>query len=564
MKWLFRPSILVLLSAALAVSAMALVLWPLEDRVAPLAVQRGDQEIVWLYTATSSGPWERFIKGVETVVERLQQDSPDLGITINQQSAFPEETTAVPEVVLSAKRTEGQLRFRWYKLTSNLKTQDWVKALLERRPAPLAIIGGSSSDLGIDLAQSLKRESERQGLGPASPLLLLTTATADDDTGSSNQPVTGIYAGRTFRFCFTNRQMAEAVVDFMWGQNSLRPDADPVWLIYWNDDPYSKDLQQRYLDALRLPAARGAVQDWARSATFAAVGGFPLDGVGIAWGQFRLGALTYSTYIPYSVGTFGRPNRWEVEEAGKLMETKLKDHPHQRRPLLVLPAATQPARRFLRALARFAPAEARRFVVATGDALAFNTLYRDRNFAWPIQDLPFSLLCFYHRNPVDPAAGFPLEEASRGDERNEDGAILAGTEDLLLYMDLLDAIVHASFCRGSDAASAQVPSNAEALKKELSQTRWSKAVDRVSFDPASPLLFDENGNRRSGTGEYIVWLQPILKGREVLPAANLEVWAWMTGNSSSERRWRQQALLPVHYEGYYRQESDLEGEVRSP
>src|SRR5207253_1503719 len=168
-------------------------------------------------------------------------------------------------------------------------------------------------------------------------------------------------------------------------------------------------------DALRLRATRGAAQDWARSASFAAVGGFPLYGVGIAWGQFRLGIPAYSTSIPYSVGTFGRPNRWEVEEAGKLMGKKLREYPDQRRPLLVLPAATQPARRYLRALSRFAPAEAQRFVVATGDALAFNTLYRDRNFAWPIQDLPFSLICFCHRNPVDPAVGFPLEDATRGD-----------------------------------------------------------------------------------------------------------------------------------------------------
>src|SRR5260370_29266313 len=206
MKWLFRPSILVLLSAALAVGAMALVLWPraLDDRAAPLAVLDGDQEIVWLYTATSYGPWERFIKGVETVVERLQLTSSDLGIEIDKQSAFPEETTAVPEVALSSKRTRARLRFRWYKLTSNLKTQDWVKALLERRPAPLAIIGGNSSDLGIRLAQSLKREAEQQMLGPASPLLVLTTATADDDPVSPDQAVTAIPPGPTFPLSFPN------------------------------------------------------------------------------------------------------------------------------------------------------------------------------------------------------------------------------------------------------------------------------------------------------------------------------------------------------------------------
>jgi hypothetical protein len=37
------------------------------------------------------------------------------------------------------------LVFRWYKFTGDWNTQEWVEALLERRPPPLAIIGGSSS-----------------------------------------------------------------------------------------------------------------------------------------------------------------------------------------------------------------------------------------------------------------------------------------------------------------------------------------------------------------------------------------------------------------------------------
>jgi hypothetical protein len=567
MKWLFRPSLLVVVSAALALSAMALVLWPrpLEDKAAPLSVQDGDQEIVWLYAATSPGPWERFIKGVDTVVERLQSASSDLGMEIDKRSAFPAETTTVPEVVLSAKRTMGRLRFRWYKLTSDLKTQDWVQALLERRPPPLAIIGGSSSDLGIELAQSLKDEAMLRNLGSASPLLLLSTATADDDPSKGDRPLSDIYTGRTFRFCFTNRQMAEAVVDFIWGQNDLRPDGDPVWLTYWNDDPYSKDLMQRYLDALQLPATQAAAQDWARLASFAAMGGSPFDGVGVAWGQFRLSIPAYTASIPYSIGTFSRPNRWELDEAGRLIKMKLKDYPQQRRPLLVLPAATQPSRRFLRALVRFAPMEARRFVVATGDSLAFNTLYRDRNSAWPIQDLPFPLVCFFHRNPmdqVDPDVRLLLENATRATEISVNGPTPTGTEDLLLYVDILDALVQATFCGHASAVPSSVPASADELKGKLSQVRWLKTIGRVSFDPANPPLFDERGDRRSGTGEHIVTLRPIFEGGEVLPAAKIEVWAWQTGSPAGERHWQRQVTLPVHYDGYLEQESDLEGDTR--
>jgi hypothetical protein len=558
MKWLFRPSILMIVSAALAASAMALVLWPgrLEDKAVPLPVANGDQEVVWLYTATSQGPWERFLKGVDTAVKRLQTVCPDLGLELNTQSAFPIETTAVPEVTVAASTTRGRLRFRWYKLTSDQKTVDWVHALLQRRPPPLAIIGGSSSDLGIELARALKEETEPRGLGPASPLLLLTAATADDApvVGDEPQPLISIYTGRTFRFCFTNRQMAEAVVNFIWGQDDLRPDSDPVYLTFWKDDPYSKDLMPRYLEALQLPATKGAVWDWCRLAGFAVVGGLPLDAT-LLWGQFRHDT-PYSTNIPYSVGTFGRPNRWEVEEGGRLIEYKLEHHPQQRRPLLVLPAATQPSRRFLRALVRFAPEEARRFVVASGDALTFNTLYRDRNFAWSIQDLPFSLVCFFHRNPVDTEAGFLPESASRNAEAGAH-ASLAGTDDLLVYVDILDAVVRGSFCAGAGRPSAALPANGSELKEKLSQAGWSKTVGRVSFDPASPRLFDEKGDRCSSTGEHIVTLRPLFgqKGKEVLPAATIDVWAWQTRSSNGERHWRQQASLPVHYDGYLAQES---------
>jgi hypothetical protein len=572
MKWFFRPSSLLVVSAALALSAVALVLWPrpVEDKADPLPVHDGDQEIVWLYAATSPGPWERFIKGVETVVETLPRASGDPVIVIDKQSAFPAETTTVPEVVLSAQGTKGRLRFRWYKLTSDLKTQDWIQALLERRPAPLAIIGGSSSDLGIALAESLHKQTAQRGLGATAPLLLFTMATADDDPDSGDQPLTSIYGGRTYRFCFTNRQMAEAVVDFIWGQPDLRPDGDPVWLAWWKDDPYSKDLGQRYLEALAVPAARGAAQDWARFASYAIVGGAPFDGLGVAWGQFRLGIPAAPAIIPYSVGTFGRPNRWEVVEGGRLMEQKLREHPQQRRPLLVLPAATQPARRFLRALVRFAPVEARQFVVATGDAIAFNTIYRDRNFAWPIQDLPFSVVFFCHRNPVDPGVGFPLENGTRAAELGDTGPSPPGTEDLLLYVDILDALIQASFSAGVRRVSPALPANADELKSRLSQARWWKEGGRVSFDPANAPLFDDQGNRRSGTGEHIVTLQPVFEAfrskegfqtKEVLPTAHIEVWAWEARGSTGERHWRRQATLPVRYDGY--QESDLEG-VRSP
>src|SRR5262249_10389106 len=298
----------------------------------------------------------------------------------------------------------------------------------------------------------------------------------------AEESLQGVYAGRTFRFCFTNRQMAEAVTDFTWSQCDLRPDSDPVYLTHWLDDPYSSDLSRRFLEAIRQQAVRATARDWASAAGRAAAGGTPLDLGNLWWGQFRMAKWPEATRIPYSVGTFDHPNRWEVEAARDLMETKLSKYPEQQRPLLVVPAAIQPVRRFLRALMRFAPREAQHFTVATGDTIAFNTVYRDRNVAWPIQDLPFSLVFFCHRNPVDESVGFRVQSRSRLGSSDE-GTSSAGTEDLLLFTDIVETLVQAGYQDG------RLAGDADWLRHKLTEARWLKSAGRVGFGSEGQRLF---------------------------------------------------------------------------
>ena len=61
-------------------------------------------------------------------------------------------------------------------MTSDLGTDEWVSELAHRDPAPLAIIGGGTSDRARDLAEAM---ADRTTWHPERPLLLLTTATAD-------------------------------------------------------------------------------------------------------------------------------------------------------------------------------------------------------------------------------------------------------------------------------------------------------------------------------------------------------------------------------------------------
>ena len=131
MNRFIRPSILLLASAVLAVIAALLVFWPgaAESRAVPVSLPEGDQEVVWLYSATSGAQWERFVAAVDLAVTLLRSDAAPLELDVDKDKAFPLQTTAVPEVSITQRGGKHRLRFRWYKLTSDLKSRDWVRAL---------------------------------------------------------------------------------------------------------------------------------------------------------------------------------------------------------------------------------------------------------------------------------------------------------------------------------------------------------------------------------------------------------------------------------------------------
>lgn len=524
MNWLFRPSLLVVVSAALTLLAGAVVFWPDLDRtrdgtVTPRPVPAGDQEIVWLNAATSAVSWERFVTGVR----RVQRDCPHYALQIDDTNAFPPQTAAVPELVLRRPDALGRLWIRWYKLSANARIEQWVNALARREKPPLAIIGGGSSDRARDLAEKLGSLTPQ--LGDATPLLLITTATADEvaagDDPARSIPLHALHPEKTFRFCFTNQQMAEAVTDFIWGFPELRPDAEPAYLVAWRDDPYSEDLADRFRGVLWSESYRSGLQTQrlARQAARFVGWGLSLDagGAGGVLGRLPLhrDELTppgpfWRARIPYSVGGFMQPNRPEAEAAEMLMD-ELQQHPAQQRPLLVLPAAAQPARRFLRGLMQVAPALAERFVVVTGDSIDFNTLCRDRQLSWPIQDLPYALVVFCHYSPVDPDAFQPDRPT--------------GTEDLLLYADIISSVCAASWQRGTLLTSAT---------DLAGQLRTSTIV-----------RFDEEGNRARGTGEYVLHLQPQRQTSRILPRSRLRVYRAL---GMVDREWRLVRELDLEYE----------------
>jgi hypothetical protein len=561
-------------------------------------VAPGDHEIVWLYAATNTSAWERFVAAVRHTAQRLQDDYP--GLEPEADEAFPRQTTAVPQVALPLGRPGlpgGRLVFRWYKLTSDWNTQDWVETLLERRPPPLAIIGGSSSYGARQLAYHLDRvgadlpESLR-------PLLLLTTATADrvprlgdgegdgqlpgrerrpapseeeEQEATPGVPLNQVYRGRTFRFCFTNKQMAAAVGDFIWTQDDLRPRRDPVYMVRWDDDSYSRDLVEGFWRALRLVVTESAARQWSW-ATSSLVSGFPpgLGGgifpvhhAGRDGSSFSMAILPTPQVIDSSVGSFAMPNRYEAKVAGDLLDQVLAEAPLagvRRRPprLLLVTGQDKPSRRFLRALARSAPGLARDFVVASGDAISFNTIYRDRQVAWPIQDLPFPLVFFCHQNPIDPEAGFRPDGVGPrrpgGSRGPPAGSSATGTEDILLYSEIVEALLLADSGAG-DPGAGPAADPAE-LGRRLAGARLLEG--RLAFGAEGLPLFNSHGKRQSGTGEHVVCLRPRCDGPRVLPEATIEVWSWT--RTEDGYCWRRRGEpLAVSYD-----DSPEEGGVRGP
>lgn len=486
------------------------------------AVPDGDQEIAWIHPATNFPTWERFVAGVKRVQKRWP------AIQIDDSNAFPSQTATVPEVALSFPGCKGKLWIRWYKLTSDAGNEAWVKALARREPAPLALIGGGSSDRARDLARALAAQKDWHG---QPPLLLLTTATADKvylDQEFVGRPLLDIYPKRTLRFCFSNSQIAEGIWSFICSQPDLQPQGGPapqlaalaagatgnpltsatvlaadwqpgpVHILEWADDPYSQDLSMRFRDVLTRPDSR-----------------YP-----------TLPASSHT--ILYSVGGYAKPNAREAEWIRSLdMDLPFLEMPTRR--LLVLPTVDRPARRILSGLTVTAPLAVRNFVAVTGDSISFNTIYRDRDVAWNIQNMPVPLILFCHQNPVD---WEPAPNAASAPAVPE-----SATDDELLNALIVRLLVEAIFgmpARDPDATpGVRILASSDDLLQRLKDRQ--------------PAFFTPEGNRREGKGEYIVCLRPVIAGAVVQPRATIEVWRSRI-EPKGGLSWQHVKTLPITYD----------------
>ncbi len=502
MRRIMQPAPLLAAAALLAMAIGAYFLLRRDEDPAahPEAVAGNEQEIAWLSYGNNGTSWERFVAGIATAKKRLEERSPGLELVVDQSKAFPAESTAVPEVVLSLAGASDRTRIRWYKLTSRLSAQLWVQALLKRDPPPLAIIGGPFSNTAIRVAEAMENPGKSIP-AESTPLFLITAATKsrliDDTAETLTDSIVAPYQDHTFRFCFANTRVTESVCDFIWGQPDLRPTCPNYYVAYWEDDRYSEDLRWRFRDTLASTARMPPVSPF--------------------------GAVEP---LVTSVGMFDRPNEEETKVARQILDD-LETQDRNSRPLLVLSGQFPPCRRMLRAIDRLAPGAIGRFVVTAGDAISFSRIFRDRDVDWPIQDYPCDLVLFAHRNPVDAVAGFRRGDDSEAQKKEEPeqpskgAAGSSGADDVLVNSEIIETLVLAAHERGEP-----LKRTAHSFDQVLREVRWDRAQERICFDEDKPRLFDRRGDRANGTGEHIIWLHPRLDADRglVLPRASLRIY----------------------------------------
>src|SRR5262245_15865320 len=437
----------------------------------PLAVPADDEEIAWLHNPTSFEAWENFVAGVK----RAEMAPGPAGLEVDISAAYPERTTSVPEIVFRRKGYAGGARIRWYKVTDEASQEAWVNALARRDRPPIAVLGGWSSDRAKELADAM-RDAPWAG---EKPLLFISQATADEVYRASDSYPVGYVPpqliklyDRSFRFCFTNQQLAEAVTDYVFSYKDLRPgpipgafteavpDATPLpgFAIAWEDDDYSVDLSRQFRREINK---RGEVP-----------------------GAPKIGMILDT--VPFSVGRLNRPNAREAAVAGQILRQL---PPRGSRTLLVLPTVSAPARRTLRALVQGKPDIGEQLVAITGDGIGVNTFYRDRDFAWPVRSLPVPVVLFTHADPF--AWDVPVGPAPPHDYAiapPATGQIRSTTEDIQHFTRLARIVAEGLFPAGGHEV-AHSPDAASAALRSLK-------------------YFDEDGNRLSGTGEHVVVLRP--------------------------------------------------------
>ena len=454
-----------------------------------------DRYILWLAPPTSMVSWQRFVQALQNEVKGFAGNLGELDLS----QAVPDNQGLVPEVVL--KVGDKTLRWRWAMETGAMG--DLLAGEIGESGRILAVIGGSTTESAMRLAKAMRIYSE--GLAEDKrPLLLLQTATADTvqsgmvelDGGKvaqtedlpSHEQLMKVYPGRTFRFGFNNRRIAEVVTRYVRDLYQPIAPSSPA-MVVWEDDPYGVDV----LDSFR--SAFESQENWK----------------GQIWGN--------PIRIRSGVAAMENPNRHELKAANDFA-SELGESRKLGRPWIVMGGQADPCRRFLGALARRLPTNNPKDLplVAFGDTPGFNRVFRDQRLLWPLEDLPFELVFFSHQDPACFLAGFKPNPSVENKWQSN------STDDLLLWGNVAGAILATwgPLPEGPKIYSENLRKGFSLLKvkQDLSEgegvgnySLQFKAGGNIEEDGWP--FFDAMGDRMPGTGEHLIHLEPTKTGATI-------------------------------------------------
>jgi hypothetical protein len=154
-----------------------------------------------------------------------------------------------PASVVVSTSSGRAIRFTWCQARGSLETRNAVRRLLAGRSPPIACVGSANTALTIELALALGEAG-----AAARPLLLLPWATSNRATVAA-EPVRllDLLPGRMFRFCPSNREVAELAIDCVMREHAGR-DPGRILMAIDSADPYSIDLAAAFRAAIE---ARG-------------------------------------------------------------------------------------------------------------------------------------------------------------------------------------------------------------------------------------------------------------------------------------------------------------------
>jgi len=464
----------------------------------PISVPVGTHEIAWLAPSNSSVTWQRFVEAVLF----FSHSNCGQDISIDSRGAFPSNPRTIPAIKFTWK--SRSLIWSWYRTDDEYEI---VGKLITRFPQPIAIIGGASTESAIKLATAITKDGSPNVTDR--PVMILTTATANHLRGNERnfygrENLMTLHKGLSFRFGFSNYQMATLILDFLKEQNTWSGPLPAPWIMRWVDDPYATDLEEAIDSAWRSLPEKDKIQK----------------------------GFSQIISIKSSVGGLQRPNSDELLAASNFASRAIVNS-NTEGNWLALCGQLFPSRRLLKTLAQFTDSRLKGYTIISGDTLGFNTVYRDWEELWPVKDLPFSVVFFCHQNPVSSEYGFNPNPPA--EKKN----LASGTDDLLLNRDLIQALTEAWRNIGEADNSATLASVIRNIKYSHDGPRFAPLEADFSF------LFDNDGNRNSGSGEHIVTLSPSRLPRDMKKEGTVEVWS-ANGLTASSRFSRiRQLIQPV-------------------